>query len=120
MLLDALLPAIRYLLSGVAAKDIPAPAVPPVAKGEPAMAVSPPVDGLIENALMLLLPSFATYRVLPAAQIVIRFEANNPPGLPMSPVGNGEPGSGVSAPFEATENADTLVTTSSLFVYTKL
>src|SRR5262249_22108192 len=61
-LLEVEFAAIRYLPSGVAARDIPFIPDPPVAKGDPGTDVSTPVAGFIENALTLLLVLLATYR----------------------------------------------------------
>jgi hypothetical protein len=52
--------ATKKLLSGVADSDIPIPsATPPVSNGEPGTGVGTPLEGLIEKALMVLLPALA-------------------------------------------------------------
>ena len=54
-------------------------------------------------------------------QVVARFTARSPPPVPVPPVRNGEPGTGVKAPFPATANPDTVFwPDTSSFVYTKL
>jgi len=121
IVIDAPLAAIRNLSSGVAANDIPTPsATPPVGNGDPGTDVRTPVAGLIEKALTLLLPLLAAYRKSLITAVVIRLGAKNPPPAPFPPVGKGEPGTTLRAPFAAAENAETLFGLRSLSVYTNV
>src|SRR6266568_2125007 len=121
MVIDAPFAAIRNLSSGVAVSDIPTPsATPPVANGEPGTGVRAPVTGLIEKALTVLLPLLAAYRKSFTTAVVMRLGAKNPPPAPFPPVRKGEPGTGLSAPLAAAENAETLFGLRSLLVYTSV
>jgi hypothetical protein len=117
IVIDAPFAATRNLSSGVAVSDIPTPSpTPPVANGEPPIAVRTPVVGLIEKALTVLLPALAAYRTFFTTAVVIRVAAKNPPPAPLPPVRKGEPGTALRLPLAATEKADTLFGVRSLFV----
>src|SRR5262249_18056014 len=118
MVIDPPFAAIRNLSSGVAVNDVPLPsATPPLAKGEAGTGVRAPVTAVIPKALTLLLPLLAAYRKSFTTVVVMRSAAKNPPPAPFPPVRNGEPATGLRAPFAATENAEMLFGTRSLLVY---
>src|SRR2546421_11748305 len=109
MLTEDPLTTIRNLSSGVTVRDIPLTAPLPETNGEPGTAVKPPVLVLIEKPLTLLLPLLPTYRKFFTLLVAMPFAAFPPaPPTPAPPLRKGEPGSGVSAPFAATENAEIL------------
>jgi hypothetical protein len=107
MLREPELLANKNRLSEVTPNEIPEPAIPPVANGDPGTRLRAPVAGLIEKTLMLLLCSLATNRKLPTTQVVKRFAAKKPEPPPEPPVAKGDPAIGVNRPFASTENAET-------------
>ena len=72
-------------------------AFPPSGNGEPPIDVKAPVEPLIENT-EISLEALQTYMNLPAPSAAM---PSGPLMLPLPPLGNGEPGTGVNPPVEA-------------------
>jgi hypothetical protein len=109
ILLEPLLAAIKNMPFGVAESEIPRNPEPPVGNGDPATRLKVPVLVLMLNTLTSFEPPLDAKRRLPTVLTVTPFEAISVAKQQVPPVANGDPGTGVSVPFEATEKPETVL-----------